>query len=56
MRTYSPLRGISTEGSAPRGTRSEALDSVRSRTGRVVGLGGGEDWRISVEDVGTGVR
>lgn len=38
------------EGTAPRGTRSDVLD-VNRETGRA----GGEELRMCVEDVGTGV-
>lgn len=55
MKTGSPLIGISIEGTAPRGTRSDALDTDLPKVGRAVASSGGEEGAKSVCEVGTGV-
>jgi len=57
MRTGSPLAGKSRLGTAPRGARSESVDTLRCRRkGRVeVFACGDEDGTRPVDEVGTGV-
>jgi len=50
-RMGSPLEGTTTLGRSDSGARSESVDKVRCRAGRR----GGDEGRIPVEDVGTGV-
>jgi len=50
-RTSSPLEGTITVGRSDSGARSDSDDRVRCRPGRR----GGDDGRMPVEDVGTGV-
>lgn len=53
MRRGSPFGGSWIVGTAPSGTRSERVETVRWRPGR---LGSGEEEvRMPVEEVGTGV-
>lgn len=55
MKTGSPLIGISIEGTAPRGTRSDALENDLLNVGRAVASRGGDEGAKSVCEVGTGV-
>lgn len=54
MSNGSPFKGRSRVGTSPRGARSESVDTARWRLGRVR-RDGGDDGRIPVEEVGTGV-
>ncbi len=55
MRSSSPFSGRVMEGTAESGARSETEDWVRCRPGLSSGMRGGEEDRIPVVEVGTGV-
>ena len=51
-----PCLSSSIEGTAESGARSESVETVLTRPGRhVLGMCGGDDESMPVEDVGTGV-
>lgn len=51
-----PCLSSSIEGTVESGARSESVETVRTKLGQpVLGIGGGDDESMPVEDVGTGV-
>ena len=56
MSNGSPVISSSIEGTEAKGARSERVDAVLCRPGRrVLGNRGGEDEKMPVDEVGTGV-